>query len=120
MMRDCTIRRSELDGAVVLEVGGSFDAHTFPKLETALQELYEEQKFRVILSCADLDYISSAGLGALIGFARRAREAGGDLKIAALPEKIFRIVDILGFNNVLEIYETPESALREFGKPSGG
>lgn len=116
MMRESTITRENLDGVAVLRLAGSFDAHTFPRLEAALQELYDENVFNVILSCADLEYISSAGLGALIGFARRAREEKGDLKMAALPEKIFRIVDILGFNNVLEIFDTEASALREFSK----
>lgn len=119
MMRESTISRETLDGVAVLRLAGSFDAHTFPKLEAALQDLYDEGVFNVVLSCAGLEYISSAGLGALIGFARRAREENGDLKIAVLPERIFRIVDILGFNNVLEIFDTEASALREFLKTGG-
>jgi anti-sigma B factor antagonist len=118
-MRECIISRHDAEGVAVLQLAGSFDAHTFPQLESALQELYDDSVFKVILGCQDLEYISSAGLGALIGFARRAREEKGDLKIAALPEKIFRIVDILGFNNVLEIFDSEAGALREFSKTGG-
>ena len=118
-MKECTINRADRDGIAILSIGGSFDAHTFPKLEAALRELYDAESYRVVLNCEDLEYISSAGLGALIGFARRAREHGGDLKLTALPEKIFRIVDILGFNNVLEIFDADQSAMREFASNEG-
>ncbi len=113
-MRECTIKREQRDSLDILHLDGSLDAYSFPRLETALTELRDHQRNRVILNCAALDYISSAALGALIGFARRARESGGDLKLVRLSPKIFNIVELLGFHKILEIFPDMDKALDKF------
>ena len=90
-MRKCLIDREERGTVDILHLDGSLDAYSFPRLEAALAELKEENRFHTVLDCSALDYISSAALGALIGFARHARTRDGDLKLAALSAKILRI-----------------------------
>ena len=58
--------------------------------------------------------ISSAALGALIGFARRARENNGDLKLVKLSPKIYNIVELLGFHKILEIHQEMDAAAKSF------
>ncbi len=113
-MRECVITREQRDTLDVLHLDGSLDAYSFPKLETALNELRENKRARVILDCASLDYISSAALGALIGFARRSREQQGDLKLARLSPKIFNIVELLGFHKILDIFKDIDQAVQKF------
>lgn len=98
----------------ILELDGALDSYSFPRLEALFISLREKNHYRVILDCAKLDYISSAGLGALIGFARRARENEGDLKLAGLSEKILTIVELLGFDKILKIHSDVNSALDDF------
>lgn len=102
-MRECQITHETLDDVDVLRLDGALDAYSFPRLESSLNQLRDLQRNRIVLECANLDYINSAALGALIGFARRARESGGDLKLAALTPKIFSIVELLGFDKILQI-----------------
>jgi anti-anti-sigma factor len=114
-MRECSIhveQRGELD---ILHLDGSLDAYSFPRLEAVLNELRENKRHRVVLDCAGLDYISSAALGALIGFARRARESNGDLKLAKMSPRIYNIVELLGFHKILEVSATTEDAAGRFG-----
>lgn len=113
-MRACNIEH-ETDGELdILHLQGSLDAYSFPQLETALQELRDNDRSRVILDCAKLDYISSVGLGALIGFARRARENNGDLKLINLSDRIFNIIEMLGFHKILATMGTREEAVASF------
>jgi len=115
-MKDCTIDVEPKGGAArVVRLAGTVDAYTFPRLEFALQELLRGGDTQVVLVCQGLEYISSAGLGTLIGFARRAREKRGDLRLAQIPPRIFQIIDLLGFSQVLEIYDSPDLALASFG-----
>jgi anti-sigma B factor antagonist len=114
-MRECIIEREQRGELDVLHLDGSLDAYSFPRLESTLNGMREEQRNRVILDCRDLEYISSAALGALIGFARRARESSGDLKLAGLSPKIFNIVELLGFHKILEICPDEEAAVAKFG-----
>ncbi|MGD9873859.1 MAG: STAS domain-containing protein [Kiritimatiellia bacterium] len=113
-MKECVIHREEHGHLDILHLDGSLDAYSFPRLEAALNQLRETNRNRVVLDCAGLDYISSAALGALIGFARRAREQNGDLKLAKLSPKIFNIVELLGFHKILEIHNEVDQAVKSF------
>ena len=113
-MKECVIQREENGQLDILHLDGSLDAYSFPRLETALNQLRESNRNRVVLDCAGLDYISSAALGALIGFARRAREQNGDLKLAKLSAKIYNIVELLGFHKILEIHTEVDQAVSSF------
>lgn len=114
-MRECTITLEQRGDLDVLRLDGSLDAYSFPRLETTLNQLRESKRNRVILDCSTLEYISSAALGALIGFARRARESKGDLKLANLSPRIYNIVELLGFHKILEICSTTDEAVGRFG-----
>lgn len=113
-MKGCQIRREDQDNFHILHLEGSLDAYSFPQLETALNELRDLEHSRVILDCERLEYISSAGLGALIGFARRARERHGDLKLSGVSPKIQSIVELLGFHKILEILPDVKTAANRF------
>lgn len=113
-MKECIIQREQQGSLDILHLDGSLDSYSFARLETALNELDEQQRTQVVLDCSGLDYISSAALGALIGFARRAREHNGDLKLANLSPKIFNIVELLGFHKILEIHPDTEQAANRF------
>ncbi len=113
-MRECAIEVENRDDLDILHLDGSLDAYSFPRLEAALNELRESDRNRVILNCEKLDYISSAALGALIGFARRARENNGDLKLVNLSSKIYNIVELLGFHKILEIHSGIDQASEKF------
>lgn len=113
-MKGCQIRRESLRNLNILHLEGSLDAYSFPHLEAALNELRDQEHNRVILDCARLEYISSAALGALIGFARRARESHGDLKLSGVSAKIMSIIELLGFHKILEILPDVETATSRF------
>jgi len=115
-MRECNIQLDENGDLDILRLDGSLDAYSFPRLEATLSQLQENERNRVILDCSSLEYVSSAALGALIGFARRAREKSGDLKLANLSPKIYNIVELLGFNKILEVCETTDDAAAKFAR----
>jgi anti-sigma B factor antagonist len=118
-MRECQIKHESREGVEVLRLDGALDAYSFPRLESALNHLRDSSRHNIVLDCVNLDYINSAALGALIGFARRARESGGDLKLAGLTPKIFSIVELLGFDKILQIFPDTLTALSRFS-PKGG
>ena len=59
-------------------------------------------------------WAAAAGLGVFMAYVEPAREAGGDLKIAALPERVFEVFDLLGFPTVFDMHETVEGAVDTF------
>ncbi|HMO51596.1 MAG TPA: STAS domain-containing protein [Kiritimatiellia bacterium] len=113
-MRECHIKHEIVSSVDILRLDGALDAYSFPRLEHAFNELRSKQRNRIVLDCSNLDYINSASLGALIGFARKVREQGGDLKLAALTPKIYSIVELLGFDKMLQIFPDAPLAVSKF------
>ena len=75
------IQLDEADSYTVCRPVGELDAYTVGQFRDALGELADKRYLLIDLS--SVPFMDSAGLGALIGGIRRAREAGGD--VAALP-----------------------------------
>ena len=113
-MRECQIKHETVSAVDILRLDGALDAYSFPRLEHAFNLLREKQRNQIVLDCSNLDYINSASLGALIGFARKVREQGGDLKLAALTPKIYSIVELLGFDKMLQIFPDAQLAASKF------
>jgi anti-sigma B factor antagonist len=113
-MKDFRIEREARGTVQLVRLSGSLDMYSFPRLEAQLNTLFQQAQHRVLLDCRDLDYIGSAGLGALIGFAKQAREQGGDVKLLNVPDRIFKIIELLGFTKVLQVFSTEPDALASF------
>jgi anti-sigma B factor antagonist len=102
-----------------VQIAGYLDSSTFPRLQEHLNGLIAGGQYHYLLDFSDLDYISSAGLGVLIGMLREVREKGGDLKIMRMSEKIQRIFNLLGFSKLLKVYPDEETALASFQGEEG-
>jgi len=100
----------------VFRVRGYLDAHTAPRFEEALHQAADGQP-NLLVDCAQLDYISSAGLGLLIDAYRSARARRGLLKVAGMSPAIAQIFDILGFSKVIQAYPSVAEALESFARP---
>ena len=115
-MKDFQLEHQARGPIQLVRLSGSLDMYSFPRLETQLNTFFQQGRYAVLLDCQALDYIGSAGLGALIGFAKLAREQGGDLKLMNVPERIFKIIELLGFTKVLQVHKDEAAALASFGK----
>ena len=113
-MKDFRIDIEPRGDVQLIRLSGSLDMYSFPRLEAQLNTLFQQGRYCMILDCRDLDYIGSAGLGALIGFAKQAREHHGDVRLLNVPERIYKIIELLGFTKVLQVHNTEESALASF------
>lgn len=111
----------EEDGAVsVLSLSGYLDAHTAPQFEKAIQQEVDARRVRILVDCAGLTYISSAGLGVFMSFIEDVREAGGDIKLCSLAPAVFQVFEILGFPELFEIVGDRAAALARFQSASAG
>ncbi len=115
-MKEFEIEQEARDKVQLLHLRGSLDMYSFPRLETQLSDMFREGQHQVLLNCRDLNYIGSAGLGALIGFAKEAREHGGDVKLLNVPERIYKIIELLGFTQVLQVHDKESRAIASFRK----
>lgn len=113
-MKGFQVKRVDKNDVSVLYLSGFLDAHTVPQFESALSELVENGRYRIVVNFKDLDYISSAGLGVFMGFIEEVRNNGGDIKLSNLSERVYKVFDLLGFPALFEIYKEEAEALEKF------
>ncbi len=108
---------SPAEGIMLIALSGQLDAHTAPEFERFLEErVRNEKKAKLILDFSNLEYISSAGLGVLMGLIEEVRSQSGDMKLIKVPEKIYHVLDLLGFPIVFEVLPQLDDALSSFAK----
>jgi anti-anti-sigma factor len=95
----------------IFNLSGYIDAHTVLEFEKAVNAEIEGGMKNVVLDLSDLAYISSAGIGAMMGLARRLSQDGGDLVLMRPTSKVFKILDGLGFTKIFKIAADENEAL---------
>lgn len=87
---------------------GELDAYTVGQFRESLAELASAERLLIDLSA--VPFMDSAGLGALIGGIRRAREAGGDVAVACSRPTLTRLLHTTGFDRIVPVTETVDEA----------
>ncbi|MCK4947852.1 MAG: STAS domain-containing protein [Candidatus Aureabacteria bacterium] len=98
----------------IIRVTGSLDAYSFPEFEDKIRGILDKDGINLMFDFANLEYISSAGLGAMMGFAKIAREKKGDLVIFNPTPKINSIINILGLSKFIKVFDNEKTALSAF------
>ena len=115
-MTDLSIQVRDADGVAVMRPEGFINAHTVRQFEGALENLVRQGKYLILLDCQGLNYISSAGLGAIMGLIETVRDNGGDILLCSLQENVYAIFDTLGFTQLYRVFATEAEALQAVGK----
>jgi len=93
-------------GEIRLLVQGFLDAHTVSHFEQEMNNLMGREFSKITIDFSELDYISSAGIGALMNFTKLLRDKGGDLIIFEPTDKVYKIFDLLGFSMIFTIQKS--------------
>jgi anti-sigma B factor antagonist len=110
------ITREKLqNGIMLLTIKGFLDAHTYEEFESVLNELFEDNQYRIIVDISGLDYISSAGAGVFIGAIGTAQENDGNIVLMKPTPNVKEVFDLLGLSQIFTFAETREAAIRAFG-----
>src|SRR3954462_6975299 len=95
----------------VVSVSGRLDAVTTPQYEKAVRELINRGTANVVVDFAELEYISSAGLGGLILTSKLLKEKNGRLGVANAGGNVLSVFEMCGIRNLLHIYNSVADAL---------
>ena len=82
-----------------VSLSGRFDASQTEKARSVLNRVNGS----LVIDFGQLDYISSAGLGVLLGAQKRLGETGSSLKLVNMNQHIREIFRIAGFDRIFEI-----------------
>ncbi len=119
-MSELQVESREMEGVVLLYPKGFVNAHTVRLFETEIQKALDHERYRIVVNCAGLTYIASAGLGALMGVIEEIRHHGGDIRLTDLNETVRNIFEILGFNHLYRIFPSEMEAILSFREEGEG
>jgi anti-sigma B factor antagonist len=97
--------------AAVATVTGEIDQHTAPGLRTRALELIDQGHHHLILDLSGVGFCDSAGLSAMIGIWHGAQDAGGSLTLAAVPDRLMRMLILTGVDSLVPHYPSTADAL---------
>ena len=98
----------------VIKVTGELDALVAPKLKERITKLVEMDNTKFIIDFEELVHINSLAMGILRGKLKVVKDMGGDSKLIKLNENIKTIFEMIGLDEIFEIYETEEEAVASF------
>lgn len=110
---DFKVEEQGSEGAVI-HVSGRLDLVSAGALKDRVAATVHGGRSDVVIDLAEVPFIDSSGLGALIGGLRAARLAGGDLRIARPAEQARAILRLTTLDRILTPFETVEAA---FARP---
>jgi anti-sigma B factor antagonist len=115
MSQKIAIEHHSSAGVEIVKVKGFMDLLQVMHFEAYLDQLIQTNCIKIVLDFSELDYISSAGLGAIIGRIRDVRAKSGDIKIGGCSKPVKDILEVFGFSSVFSLTKTPEEAVSKFG-----
>jgi len=98
----------------VMSVTGRVDSATAPDLENALKKLVEADKTQIVLDLKNVEYMSSAGLRAMVSTLKAVKRVNGDLRLANPSPRVEEVLRLAGLTSIFSIHPTPDEAVASF------
>jgi anti-anti-sigma factor len=102
------------NGITVFALEGRIDTEGAIDMDLALQVAESKGQHKMVLDMTEVRYINSSGLRTLADVLTKNRDAGGDLKLVALNQKVGRVFRIIGFDHFFSIYDTVQAAIADY------
>jgi anti-anti-sigma factor len=106
------------ENALVVVVTGKMDAITAPAYVERIRKELAGGALRLVVDCAGLDYVSSAGLRAILTISKDLRLKGGTQAYCSLQAQVKEIFEISGFASMIPIHDTRDAALAALATPA--
>jgi anti-sigma B factor antagonist len=107
------------DGIVIMELSGSLDVATAPKMRDLLVGLVDEGHYRLVLEMSGVSFVDSIGLGIFVGMVHRLRPHDGSLSVAAPSAQARKVFEITQLVRVIPFYTDADAAIDAFRSGNG-
>jgi len=107
-------RTRRVGDVLIVDMVGRLIAHTLGPASTELNQIAQEGHGKLVLNAHGLEYVSSAGLRAILVAARLVQVHGGALKICDANTAVKQVMGDSGVSRLLKLYDTEKEALAAF------
>jgi anti-anti-sigma factor len=96
---------------LVLDMIGRLDSSTSGSAHDAFVKFANSGAKRIVLNLDKLDYVTSAGIRAILTLAKLAQSSNGELKICHATGGVKDVLQASGFNSLIKIFDDEQSAI---------
>jgi anti-sigma B factor antagonist len=107
---------SDTGATVIRPSGERLDIEVAADFRAMLLSLIEQGHRRLVVDLADVGFIDSSGLGALVSALKTLKrsDGGGDVRLARVQPPVVSLLEIIRLNRVFATYPTVEHAVQSF------
>ena len=96
---------------MILALDGRLDSTTSPEFEKKIVGAIRDNQKHIVIDMGGVEYISSAGLRAVLIGAKQMSADFGKLALCGLNEKIAEVFHMSGFDKILTILPSRDEAV---------
>ncbi len=100
-----------IDNIFILSVIGEVDANSAIELDDYVGKAIEDGYKYVLVTCNELDYISSAGLGVFISYIKKLKVNDGAFSFCSLQKSVIEIFNLLGLPKLVHIADSKSESI---------
>ena len=93
---------------ITLKPKGELDANSSLEMNQAILKQLSTGNHQLHIDCADLEYITSAGLGVFLSFMEDINQKGGKLMFSNMSTKVYDVFQLLGLHQLFTIVPHPK------------
>ncbi len=108
-----------VEGATVVSLAGELDLESSPRLDEVVGRLISRGHARLVLDLADLGFIDSIGLSALLTAQRRARAANGWMVVRSASPRLRTILEATRLDRELHLEDRDGRPVLAFAAREG-
>ncbi|MCJ7618920.1 MAG: STAS domain-containing protein [Anaerolineae bacterium] len=99
----------------IVAATGRIDSQTAPQLEEAFHKIIDDGRFRIVFDMSGVDFVSSAGLRAMIDAQKTCKlNNRGQVVLASVPQPIHYTLELTGFVPLFNFFDTAIKAVGSF------
>lgn len=105
----------EVYGANVIEVKGKLEGGPGASdFQDMIASKIDENQKKFVIDLSDVKFVNSTGIGILIRAYTTLKNASGEMKLAAVSDKVQGVLSITKLDSIFEYYDTVNDAVRSF------
>ncbi|MFO7598236.1 MAG: STAS domain-containing protein [Candidatus Desulfacyla sp.] len=98
----------------ILKLDGRLDSFSAREMKEKVSSLSRENRVKLVIDMAGVDFIDSSGLGSLVSSLRTVNKLGGDIKISALQDQVRAVFELTRLHRIFGIYDDSTAAAMSF------
>jgi len=98
----------------VIAVSGRIDSSSVREFDAALKGVLDSSRHNIVLDLAQVDYMSSAGLRAMVAALRECKKKGGDVRLGPMSNRVSEVLSLAGLDSLFQAYKDTTAAVGSF------